>query len=404
MPAERPPGGGQGTAGQAASRVALVHDWLTGMRGGEKCLELLCEMFPRADVYTLVHRRGSVSAGIEAHPIRESWLARLPGGRRYYRALVPLYPRAIESFDLSGYDLVVSTSHCAAKGVLTRADTFHLCYCFTPVRYFWDLYPEYFGPGRGGPLGRLVAPMVAHRFRLWDRLSADRVDRFVAISRHVARRIAKHYRRGADVLHPPVDTRAFTPGPGASSREAAPYLVVSALVPYKGVDLAVLAANRLRVPLRVVGTGPEAARLRRLAGPSVRFDGWLAPEALREAYRGARALLQPHEEDFGIAPLEAMACGTPVIALRRGGGGEVVAPGTGVLFDEGSLAGLIEAVRSFDPRSYDPAVLRARAMEFDGAAWKERMGGLIESAHRAFRRGEEMEVVALRGFEPRFDG
>jgi glycosyltransferase involved in cell wall biosynthesis len=404
MPPQRPPGEGPAAAGVGAPRVALVHDWLTGMRGGEKCLELLCEMFPRADVYTLVHRRGSVSATIESHPIRESWLARLPGGRRFYRALVPLYPRAVESFDLSRYDLVVSTSHCAAKGVLTRADTFHLCYCFTPVRYFWDLYPEYFGPGRSGPLARLMAPIVAHRFRLWDRLSADRVDRFVAISRHVASRIAKHYRRGADVVYPPVDARAFTPGPGAPLREGAPYLVVSALVPYKGVDLAVLAAKRLGAPLRVVGTGPEAARLRRLAGPSVRFDGWLPPDALREAYRSARALLQPHEEDFGIAPLEAMACGTPVIALRRGGGGEVVAPGTGLLFDERSVDGLVEALRSFDPRAYDPAALRARAMEFDGGAWKERMGRLIESAHRAFRQREEMEVVALRGFEPRFDG
>ena len=387
--------------GSRARRVALVHDWLTGMRGGEKCLELLCEIFPAADVYTLVHRRGSVSRTIESHPIRESWLARLPGGRRFYRALVPLYPRAIESFDLTRYDLVVSSSHCAAKGVLTRSDTFHLCYCHTPVRYFWDLYPEYFGPGRSGPLTRLAASLVAHRFRLWDRLSADRVDLYVANSRHVAGRIAKHYRRRARVLYPPVDTRAFTPGAPLASPKEAPYLVVSALVPYKGVDVAIHAANRLGVPLRIVGTGPDEGRLRKLAGPTVRFEGWLSTEALRDAYRGARALLQPHEEDFGIAPLEAMACGTPVVALRRGGGGEVVTPATGLLFDDPPVEGLVQALDTFDPGAYAPAVLRARAVEFDREAWKERMRDLVLTAHDAFlRREEDPEALARLELDP----
>jgi glycosyltransferase involved in cell wall biosynthesis len=371
------------------------------MRGGEKCLEILCEIFPAADIYTLVHRRGSVSPAIEAHPIHESWLARLPGGRRFYRALVPLYPRAVESFDLSRYDLVLSTSHCAAKGVLTRSDTFHLCYCFTPVRYFWDLYPEYFGPGRSGPLARWAAPLIAHRFRLWDRLSADRVDLYVAISRHVAGRIAKHYRRRARVLYPPVDTRAFTPGPHSGSREGAPYLVVSALVPYKGVDVAILAANQLGARLQVVGTGPDERRLRKLAGPTVRFEGWLPTESLREAYRGARALLQPHEEDFGIAPLEAMACGTPVVALRRGGGGEVVVPGTGLLYDEPSVEGLIQALHAFDPGRYELAALRARAVQFDREAWKERLRDLVLEAHEAFlRRAEDPEALSRLELDP----
>src|SRR5882672_6564768 len=217
-------------------RVALVHDWLTGMRGGEKCLEVLCELFPHADLYTLVHRRGSVSKTIEARTVRESWIARLPGGRSHYRWYVPLYPLAVESFDLSGYDLVVSTSHCAAKGALTRADALHVCYCFTPVRYFWDLYPDYFGPGRGSAIGRAFAPWIAHYFRLWDRVSADRVDLFVADSEHVRGRIAKHYRRPARVIYPPVDTAFFTPGTateaggapdaGSAAGAAAPYLVV----------------------------------------------------------------------------------------------------------------------------------------------------------------------------------
>jgi glycosyltransferase involved in cell wall biosynthesis len=355
------------------------------MRGGEKCLEVLCGIFPGADVHTLVHRKGSVSPAIESHRIRESWLARLPGGRAGYRALVPLYPRAVESFDLSSYDLVVSSSHCAAKGVLTRADTFHLCYCYTPVRYFWDMYAEYFGAGRSGPLARLAAPLVAHRFRLWDRLAADRVDFFVAISRHVADRIAKHYRRPARVVYPPVDTKAFTPGPPAAAGER-PFLVVSALVPYKGVELSIRVANRLRLPLRIVGTGPDEGRLRRVAGPTVRFDGWLPEDGLRDAYRGARALIQAHEEDFGIAPLEAMACGTPVIALRRGGGGEVVAPGTGILFEEATEEALAEAIGGFDPRAFEVRALRERALEFDREVFRERLRDLILEAHGAFLR------------------
>ncbi|HKQ19392.1 MAG TPA: glycosyltransferase, partial [Candidatus Eisenbacteria bacterium] len=295
-------------------RVALVHDWLNGMRGGEKCLEALCEMFPHADLFTLVHERGSVSPVIENRRVVESWIARVPFGRRAYRWFVPFYPLAIESFDLSRYDLIVSTSHCAAKGVVTRADALHVCYCFTPVRYFWDLYGEYFAPGRSGGLARAMAPLLAHRFRMWDRVSADRVDLFVADSKHVRDRIAKHYRRAAPVVYPPVDTMFFSPQ-AVSSRHVEdtassdhPFLVVSALVPYKGVERTIRVANRLALPLRVVGTGPDRERLVRMAGPTVRFDGWLGQEALREAYRGCRALIQAHEEDFGIAPLEAMAC------------------------------------------------------------------------------------------------
>ena len=366
-------------------RVALVHDWLTGMRGGEKCLEILCEMFPHADLFTLVHQRGSVSRTIEARTVRESWIARLPAGRSHYRWYVPLYPMAVESFDLTGYDLVVSTSHCAAKGALTRADTLHVCYCFTPVRYFWDLYPAYFGPGKGSALGRTVAPWVAHHFRLWDRVSADRVDLFIADSRHVRDRIAKHYRRPARVVYPPVDSSFFTPGPGADSADDAPFLVVSALVPYKGVELAIRVANRRKVPLRVVGTGPERNRLRAIAGDTVRFDEWLSMESLRDAYRACRALLQAHEEDFGIAPLEAMACGRPAIALRRGGGAEVVVPGTGVLFDDASEKGLEEALDAFSARRFAPDSLRRHAQTFDRQVYRERMEEALQDAYDAFQ-------------------
>ena len=374
----------------ASPRVALVHDWLTGMRGGEKCLEVLCEIFPQADLYTLVHRRGSVTPTIENRRVVESWIARLPFGRSRYRAFVGLYPRAIESFDLSDYDLVVSTSHCAAKGAVTRADTLHICYCVTPVRYFWDLRREYFGAGRGSALGRFAAEWIGHSFRVWDRVSADRVDLFVADSHHVRERIEKHYRRSALVLHPPVDTSFFTPAdpPGPAAGDA-PLLVVSALVPYKGVERTIRVANRLGLPLRIVGTGPEEKRLRRVAGPTVRFESWLSMEALRDAYRSCRALVQAHEEDFGIAPLEAMACGRPVVALRRGGASEVVAPGTGVLFDDETDEGLEQAIAELNRLRFDSAQLRKHALGFDRPVFRARLEKLIGDALQAFRARRE---------------
>ncbi|MBI4364803.1 MAG: glycosyltransferase [Candidatus Latescibacteria bacterium] len=367
-------------------RVALVHDWLTGMRGGERCLEVLCEIFPRADVFTLVHRKGSVAGAIESHTIRESWLARLPFGRSRYRWLVPLYPQAIESFDLSAYDLVVSSSHCAAKGAVTRSDTLHVCYCHTPVRYFWDLYGEYFAPGRTGPLARLLAPGIAHRFRMWDRISADRVDLYVANSRHVRDRIWKHYRRPALVVHPPVDTEFYTPGDGREPAADAPLLAVSALVPYKGVDLTIRVANRLKLPLRIVGSGPDLGRLRSIAGPTVRFESWLSREALREAYRGCRALVQAHEEDFGIAPLEALACGRPVVALEKGGALDAVTPEHGVLFREPTEAGLEAAIAGLGRRRFDPEMLRRRAVAFGRDVYRSRMRTTLEEAYAAFQR------------------
>jgi glycosyltransferase involved in cell wall biosynthesis len=369
-------------------RVALVHDWLTGMRGGEKCLEILCERFPDADLFTLVHRPGSVAPVIERRRVVESWIARLPLGRSRYRWFVPLYPRAVESFDLSGYDLVISLSHCAAKGAVPRPGALHVCYCFTPVRYFWDLYAEYFGPDRAGPLTRAAAALVAPRFREWDRASSARVHLFVADSNHVRERIARHYGRPAAVVYPPVDTVFFTPAPGGGAPIAdAPFLIVSALVPYKGVERTIRVANRMGAPLRIVGTGPEETRLRRLAGPTVRFDGWLGDEALREAYRSCRALVQAHEEDFGIAPLEAMACGRPAVALARGGASEVVAEGTGVLYYGDDDAALESAMAELARHAFDPAHLRRHAQAFDREQYRNRMDTLLRDAWSAFEEG-----------------
>ena len=366
-------------------RVALVHDWLTGMRGGEKCLEVLCEMFPKAPIHTLVHWKGKLSPAIESHPIHESWIARMPFGRSRYRAYIASFPKAIESFDLSGYDLVVSVSHCAAKGVVTRADTLHVCYCNTPVRYFWDLAAEYFAPARAGWMERLAGPSIAHRFRLWDRISADRVDLFIGNSFNIRDRIRKHYRRPALVVYPPVDTDFFTPDSPAPlpAGEDAPFLTVSALVPYKGVDLTIRAANQVGAKLRVIGSGPDRKRLRSLAGPTVRFEEWVSMESLRDAYRECRALIQAHEEDFGIAPLEALACGRPAVVLAKGGALETVTPDTGVFFREPTEEALAEAMREVARRRFDPLALRRQALLFSRERYRDEMRSLLETAYRA---------------------
>jgi len=363
------------------------------MRGGEKCLEVLCEMFPRAPIYTLVHWKGRLSPTIESHPIHESWIAKLPFGRSRYRWHIASYPKAIESFDLSGYDLVVSISHCAAKGVITRADTLHVCYCNSPVRYFWDLASEYFAPHRSGWLVRRVGAAIAHRFRLWDRVSSDRVDLFIGNSFNIRDRIRKHYRRPALVVYPPVDTEFFTPGATEADVDA-PFLTVSALVPYKGVDLTIRAANRLQAKLRVIGSGPDLKRLRAIAGPTVRFEEWVSMEALREAYRGCRALVQAHEEDFGIAPLEALACGRPAVALAKGGALETVTPDTGILYREPTEEALTEAMREVTRRRFDPAALRRQALQFSRERYRTEMKSLLETAYRAhLARHEDPEAV-----------
>lgn len=346
------------------ARVALVHDWLTGMRGGEKVLERIAAEFPGAPIHTLFHFPGTVSAALEAHPIRTSFLQRAPGLERHYRHFLPLFPAAIEQFDLGGFDLVVSTSHCVAKGVIPAPGAYHLCYCHTPMRYAWDQEHAYF-PRRTGAVARLRA-LVLSRLRVWDAATAPRVDRFAANSSFVARRIRRYYGRDADVLPPPVAVDRFTPPGEAPRRDYA--LVVSALAPYKRVEVAIAACARLGLPLRVVGTGPERGRLVGLAGDRVAFLGRVAEEELRELYRHARCLVQPQVEDFGIAPVEALACGTPVVARGEGGVLDIVADGEhGLLYlpsdgdEAGALAAAIDKVGDFE---FNAGRLRGRAELF----------------------------------------
>jgi len=348
------------------------------MRGGEKVLLSLCALFPDAPVFTLLHVPGSVAPEIESHEIRTSFVQRLPAVATRYRHYLPLFPTAIERFDFTGFDVVLSSSHCVAKGARAARGAVHLCYCHTPMRYVWDRYDDYFGPGRVSPLARLVIPRAAARLRAWDAATAGRVDRYVANSAYVAARIGRYYAREAVVIPPPVDAAFFTPGPDGDGGYD---LVVSALAPYKRLELALEAYRGTGRPLRVVGRGPEEARLRQQAPPEVTFLGHVADEALRELYRGCRAVLMPGIEDFGIVPLEAMACGRPAVVFGEGGGAETVEHGkTGLVFREPTAAALRAAVLSLETARFDRLALRARAEAHRREVFETRMRAFVDGA------------------------
>lgn len=357
-------------------RVALVHDWLTGMRGGEKVLESIASLFPEAPIYTLFHFPGSVSQALESHPIHTSFLQKAPGIRRGYRRYLPLFPVAIEELDLTGYDLVVSSSHCVAKGVIPSPDAFHLCYCHTPMRYAWDQEHAYF-PRRKGTVARMRS-LALTGLRAWDVSSAARVNLFVANSSFVGRRVRSYYGRDAEVLHPPVDVEYFTPG---AAKEEGYCLMVSALAPYKRVELAIAACDRLGVELRIVGEGPERARLEELAGSKTRFLGSVEPRQLRELYRGARLFLQPGVEDFGIACVEALACGTPVVAVAKGGVLDIVDEGRhGLLYpDWGGPSDLADTIDKALGMHFNKLDLRSRAESFAEGRFTARLRTLLSS-------------------------
>jgi glycosyltransferase involved in cell wall biosynthesis len=362
-------------------RVAFVHDWLTGMRGGEKALEVLCERFPDAELFTLVHVPGSVAPAIERLTIHTSFVQRLPFVRRWYRQYLLLFPIAVEQFSFDRFDLVVSLSHCCVKSIVPPGRVRHLCYCLTPMRYAWDQFDAYFGPDRVGRAASRVMRPVMGRLARWDRDTADRADRYVAISHHVAGRIRRYYNREATVVYPPVDTDFFHPDPASPGDTARFALVVSALVPYKRIEVAMEACRLARVPLRIVGDGPERRRLERAAGPDVVFLGRRSNEELRDLYRQALVTVLPGEEDFGIVPLEAQSCGRPVVAFGRGGARETVVPGeTGVLVDDPAPAAFADAIAGASERRYDPAAIRAHAQRFGRARFADEMTALMRDA------------------------
>lgn len=390
-------------------RIALVHDWLVSMRGGERCFEVLCELFPDADVFTLVHREGHVSPVIEKHTIRTSFIQDFPLSNTHYQHYLPFFPRAIRSFAFHDYDLIISSSHCVAKGLRVPDRACHIAYIYTPMRYIWDQFDAYFSEGRAGRLTRTAMGLLRRPLQQWDVSSNDGVYRFVAISEHVVRRIRSYWGREATVLYPPVDWQSFT----ASSQDEGFYLLVSALVPYKRVDLAIEAANRMKFPLKIIGAGQDEKRLSRLAGPGVELLGWRSDSEIRQHYGHCKALLFPGEEDFGIVPLEAMACGKPVIAYARGGALETVVSlvprqlsalkervvsmpprasdeqyPTGVFFDEQKPESVIDAVEIFERHRnrFDPERIRAHVEPFDRKYFKERMRQLIETNWKEFCR------------------
>jgi len=378
-------------------KVALVHDWLTGMRGGEKVLEVFCELFPHAHLYTLLHNKGSLSNTIESMDIRTSFIQKLPLIKKKYRHLLPIFPTAIERFDLRGYDLVLSSSHCVAKGVITGEQTLHICYCFTPMRYIWDLYTLYFGKERAGMITRLATSLVLNYLRKWDVTSSKRVDKFVAISRYIAERIKKNYGRDSDLIYPPVDCSYFKPG---LSHEDF-YLMVSPLAPNKRVDIAVEAFNTIDLPLIVIGSGQEEKKLERMAGKNVKFMGWQSDEIIREHYINCKALIFPGVEDFGIVPLEAQACGRPVIAFGKGGALETIVPldknienkkgqpgnATGLFFYEQTPESLAKAVARFEDIQglFNWKEIRKNAESFDRAIFKDKIRCYVEREFNEFK-------------------
>jgi glycosyltransferase involved in cell wall biosynthesis len=367
-------------------QVAIVHDWLITTRGGEKCLEAFCELFPHADVYTLIYAPDRVSRLIKSMNICVSRLNDVPGIERIYRYCLPLLPRVIESFDLRDYDLILSSSHCVAKGIFPHR-ALHISYVHAPMRYVWDLHNAYFG--RDASLVARVGMSLCRRYlQRWDVGASRRVDCFLANSRNVAAKIQDLYGRQATVIHPPVDLQRFR----LSTRQEPYYLVVSALVPYKRIDIAIRAFNQMRLPLKIVGEGPLRSRLERSAGPNIEFLGWVDDALLAGLYGSCQALVFPGEEDFGIVPLEAQASGRPVIAYGKGGVLETVLPldpagnakPSGIFFHDLTADSLMEAVRAFQdnrPR-FEPDAIRRHACGFSRDRFKVQIADYIAARWR----------------------
>lgn len=354
-------------------QVALVHDWLNQYGGAERVLEVLHDLYPEAPVFTSIYEPAALPATYRDWDVRTSFMQALPLVHRHHGPFVPLYPLAFEQFDLAGFDLVISNSSAFSHGVLTGPQTSHICYCLTPTRFLWN-FNDYVREESLGGLARRALPPVLALLRLWDRVAADRVDHFVAISQAVSARIAKYYRRDSVVIHPPVDCSSFLPADEVGDY----YLVVSRLIPYKRVDLAVRAFNELGLPLVVAGDGRHRPALEKLAKPNVSFLGRVDEAQLRDLYARCKALIFPGEEDFGLTPLEAQASGRPVIAYAAGGALDTVVPGsTGEFFTDRSAGALAAVVQRFRPEEYDPGAARRNAMRFDTLAFKDRFTAFV---------------------------
>jgi glycosyltransferase involved in cell wall biosynthesis len=357
-------------------KVAIVHYWLVGMRGGEKVVEALCEMYPEADIYTHVYVPEMVSELIRKHRVIPTFINLLPRAARMYRTYLPLMPLALEQLDLRDYDLIISSESGPAKGIIAPSNAIHVCYCHTPMRYIWNMYHDY--RAGAGFVARHMMPSLTHYLRMWDVASAARVDSFVANSTTVARRIRRYYGVDSVVIHPPVDTEAFSTA--APSEIGDYYLMAGELVSYKRPDLAVRAFNELKLKLVVIGGGEMLDELRRLAGPTISVLGPQPFEVLKKHYARCRALIFPGEEDFGMVPVEAMASGRPIVAFGCGGATETVVRGlTGVFFEKQTVEAISQAVRSVADMDIDPEKISAHARQFGREQFFRKMYAHINS-------------------------
>lgn len=355
-------------------RVALIHYWLNGMRGGERVLEAFCDLFPDADIYTHVADRAKLSSKLNRHEIKTSFISKMPFARSQYQKYLPFMPRALEELDLSEYDLIISSESGPAKGVIPRPDAFHMCYTHSPMRYIWDLYPQY--QASAGRLARVAFPGIAHRLRTWDVTSAARVDQFLANSSFVAKRIEKYYRRSSEVVFPPVSTDDFKIVDRAGRGDY--FLAAGEFVRYKRFDVAIDAFNELGLKLKVIGDGEERKALERKAGDNIEFLGRVPFSELKHHFARCRALIFPGEEDFGMVPVEVMASGRPVIAYARGGALDTVVDGlSGLHVHEQTVEAFVEAVRSFKEEDFDPERIRTHAGTFGREPFKQRIRQIL---------------------------
>ncbi len=366
-------------------KIAVVHDWLVGRRGGEKVLEQILYVVEKnfnpekLELFTLVHKKGSQSEIIEKQKINVSFIQKLPFGLKKYRNYLPLFPSAIESFDLKDYDLIISSSHAVAKGIIAAGGAVHVSYSHTPMRYIWDHYHTYFGDKKG--LKKILYSSVANYLRIWDKVSSDRVDFFIANSNNVKERIKRYYKRDAEVIYPPVDTEFFTCE--SKIKRENYFLVVSAMVPYKKVELVIETFNRTNYNLKVVGDGPDYKKLRRKANNNIELLGWVEDEKLKELYSKAQALIFPTVEDFGIVPVEAQACGTPVIAYKAGGALEtVIEDQTGIFFEEQTVSGLLVTIDKFLNKRFNSELIRKNSLKFSKENFRKKFSLFLERVLR----------------------
>lgn len=371
-------------------RLALIHDWLSNMGGAERLVINFKEIYPEAPIYTTVYNPDNLDSELKNIDVRTSFLQNKKGARTNHQKYFPFMPMAFESFDLKEYDIVLSSSTSCAKGVITKPTTMHICYCNSPMRYGWEFYYEYASDKKMSKLKKIFLKYFMNYMRIWDVASSNRVDYFIANSENVARRIWKHYRRESVVIHPAVRIKKFE----ISDVNDDYFLVVSRLVKYKRIDLAVQAFNQLGLPLVIIGTGPEACQLSKIAKGNIKFLGRLPDETVKEYYSKCRAFIFPGEEDFGIAPLEAQASGRPVIAFGKGGALETVVEGrTGVFFEQQTVEALKGAINRFEKMEFNKIEIREHAKMFDEEIFKGKIESFINEKYVEFKNIKKWKVL-----------